>query len=107
MKYGAIGLTASAGIAGWIEFVFLRRGLTKKIGHTGLVPKYVVTLWAAALPAALVAWGVKLLMLPVRPVVLALVVLPVYGIVYIGMSLFFRVPEARGLTERVLRKVRR
>src|SRR5439155_23702270 len=35
-KWGVAGLTASAGIAGWIEFALLRRTLNRRIGHTGL-----------------------------------------------------------------------
>ncbi len=35
-RWGAAGLTASAGIAGWIEFLLLRRALNARIGTTGL-----------------------------------------------------------------------
>jgi putative peptidoglycan lipid II flippase len=35
-KWGAAGLTASAGLAGWIEFALLRRALNQRIGRTGL-----------------------------------------------------------------------
>ena len=34
-KWGAAGLTASAGVAGWVEFLLLRRGLNRRIGRTG------------------------------------------------------------------------
>src|SRR3989454_1193435 len=47
-KWGAAGLTASAGVAGWIEFALLRRSLNKRIGHTGLPIGYVLKLWLAA-----------------------------------------------------------
>src|SRR5258706_530233 len=35
-KWGVAGLTASAGIAGWIEFALLRRTLNRRIGQTWL-----------------------------------------------------------------------
>jgi putative peptidoglycan lipid II flippase len=35
-RWGAAGLTASAGMAGWVEFVLLRRALNRRIGPTGL-----------------------------------------------------------------------
>ena len=35
-KWGVVGLTASASIAAWIEFVLLRRSLNRRIGRTGL-----------------------------------------------------------------------
>src|SRR5207244_8896537 len=34
--WGAAGLTASAGIAGWVEMRMLRRSLNRRIGRTGL-----------------------------------------------------------------------
>ncbi|HSP64106.1 MAG TPA: hypothetical protein VLQ90_14050, partial [Pyrinomonadaceae bacterium] len=47
-KWGAAGLTASAGVAGWIEFALLRRTLNRRIGRTGLSLAYVTKLWIAA-----------------------------------------------------------
>ena len=35
-RWGAAGLTASAGVAGWIEFALLRASLNRRIGRTGL-----------------------------------------------------------------------
>ncbi len=35
-KWGVVGLTGSASIAAWIEFVLLRRSLNRRIGRTGL-----------------------------------------------------------------------
>src|SRR5205823_12707656 len=40
--WGAAGLTASAGIAGWVEMLLLRRTLNSRIGHTGLAPDYII-----------------------------------------------------------------
>ena len=35
-RWGVAGLTASAGIAGWVEFTLLRQPLNRRIGATGL-----------------------------------------------------------------------
>src|SRR5437868_12467962 len=51
-RWGVAGLTISAGIASWLEFVLLRRTLNRRIGHSGAPPAYLVSLWAAALLAA-------------------------------------------------------
>ena len=48
-KWGVAGLTASAGIAGWVEFWLLRRAMNRKIGVTGVPLRRVATLWLAAL----------------------------------------------------------
>src|SRR2546430_13728203 len=34
-RWGVAGLTISAGIASWLEFVLLRRTLNRRIGHSG------------------------------------------------------------------------
>src|SRR5258708_23997619 len=67
--WGAAGLTASAGFAAWVEFVLLRRGMNQTIGHSEFPTFHFVTLWAAALIAAGVAWGVKLALHPQRPII--------------------------------------
>src|SRR5207342_1015905 len=78
-RWGAAGLTASAGIAGWIEFLLLRRALNRRIGKTGLAAGLVARLWGAALLAAGIGWGVRRAMPTAHPIVTALVVLTVYG----------------------------
>jgi putative peptidoglycan lipid II flippase len=57
--WGAAGLTASAGIAGWAEMLLLRRTLNRRIGNTGLPSSYLVRLWIAAGSAAAVSWALK------------------------------------------------
>ena len=39
-KWGVAGLTASAGIAGWIEYLLLRRSMNSRIGPTGVRAVY-------------------------------------------------------------------
>src|SRR5678809_971378 len=42
--WGAAGLTASAGIAGWIEFALLRSRLNQRIGRTGVPALFIASL---------------------------------------------------------------
>jgi len=51
-RWGVAGLTASAGVAGWVEFTLLRRELNRRIGRTGLPGPLVTRLWLAAAVAA-------------------------------------------------------
>src|SRR5690349_1514149 len=67
-RLGAAGLTISAGIAGWVEFVLLRRSLNQRIGHTGLTFSYTAKLWIGALFGVAVGWGLKLLVLGWHPI---------------------------------------
>ena len=94
-KWGVAGLTASAGIAGWIEFALLRRTLNYKIGRTGLPISFVVKLWTGAGAAAAVAWAFKLLVSSLHPIPLAIIVLGGYGVTYFAVTFTFGLPEAR------------
>ena len=102
-SWGAAGLTASAGIAGWVEMLLLRSTLNRRIGRTGLPAAYVARLWTAALAGAAVAWAVKLTFTPARPVLAAIVILGPYGVVFIAMTAAFRLPEATSGLSRFLR----
>ncbi len=100
-RWGVVGLTASAGLCGWLEFVLLRNTLNKRLGSTGLPVAFVVKLWLAAGAGTAVAWIIKLLMGPVHPILLALTSLSLYGLVYFAMAMAFRVPEARGFINKI------
>jgi putative peptidoglycan lipid II flippase len=102
-RLGAAGLTISAGIAGWVEFVFLRRSLNQRIGRTGLSLPYVAKLWIGALAGAAVGWGLKLLVAGWHPIPLAIVVLGGYGITYFGIGYLFGVAQAKVIIGRFLR----
>jgi putative peptidoglycan lipid II flippase len=84
--WGAAGLTASAGVAGWIEFALLRANLNRRIGPTGLPASYVAQLWTAGLVGAAVAWGAKLTLPPVDPLIRGAVVLPLFGAGFLGAA---------------------
>ena len=92
--WGAAGLTASAGIAGWAEMLLLRRTLNRRIGPTGLAVGYLAGLWTAATVAAAAAWALRMVTPGLHPAFAALVVLGPYGAVFLGCALAFRVPEA-------------
>ena len=70
-RWGAAGLTASAGIAGWVEFVLLRRALNRRLGPTGLPVPVVVRLWSAAAAAAGAAWALRAALPNAHPVATA------------------------------------
>jgi putative peptidoglycan lipid II flippase len=95
-RWGAAGLTASAGVAGWLEFLLLRRSLDRKIGTTRLPPGYLLRLWTGALLALGAARAVLLLLAgsQLGPIATALLVLLPFGVTYLGASLLFRVPLA-------------
>jgi len=105
-KWGAAGLTASAGIAGWIEFALLRRSLNRRIGRTGLTTPYVARLWTGALAGAVLGWGIKLVLPHLPPIVTAGLVLVPYGLLYFGVTAAFGVEESVANLRRALRIIR-
>ncbi|HCU13439.1 MAG TPA: murein biosynthesis integral membrane protein MurJ [Gemmatimonadetes bacterium] len=110
-KIGAAGLTASAGLAGWVEFYLLRREMDKRIGRTRLVPARMARLWGAALTAAAIPWAYKLIAdrgslilsthdTVVKSKLMALALLCVYGLTYLGITAAFGIPEAKNVFDR-------
>jgi putative peptidoglycan lipid II flippase len=106
-RWGVAGLTASAGIAGWVEFALLRFYLNRKIGRTGLPFSYVVRLWTSALLSAAVGWGLKILVGARHPLIVGVVVLGAYGILYFALTTIFGLPEARSVFSKLKRLARR
>jgi putative peptidoglycan lipid II flippase len=91
-RWGAAGLTASAGVAGWIEFALLRASLNRRVGSTGLAFSYSARLWIAGLAAAAIASGIRLALPPLDPLIRGVAVLPAFGAVFFGAAAILRVP---------------
>jgi len=102
-EWGAAGLTASAGMAGWVEMLLLRSTLNARIGRTGLPARYVAQLWGSAAAAAVIGWGVKIALPPLHPILTAILVLGPYGVVFFALTFLLRIPEASGALGRLRR----
>ena len=116
-RLGTAGLTASAGLAGWVEFYLLRREMDRRIGRTRLVPARMARLWGAAIFAATIPWAFKLAMDRGAPIIsvhetsvhsklMALVLLAVYGLTYLAITAAFGIPEAKNVMDRGRRMLR-
>jgi putative peptidoglycan lipid II flippase len=111
---GCAGITAASGVAAWLEYLLLRRALSRRVGPTGVGGTRLFALWSAAVVAAAAALGMKVLLvrefgaspaavaswggwfLPapaIHPVLAAAVLLPLYGAVYFGLTPVFGVSE--------------
>jgi putative peptidoglycan lipid II flippase len=100
-RWGVVGLTASAGFCGWLELALLRNSLKERIGKTGLPFPFIFELCLAAGAGAAAGWAGKWVMDLSHPIPLAIVSLGLYGAVYLGIAVAFRVPEARGLISKI------
>lgn len=92
-SYGTVGLTASAGVAGWVEFFLLQTSLRKRIGGVGLSLKVLGKLWVAALAGALPAFFLKAMLPSLHPVAAAAAVLLPFGFLYLLFCRWFSVGE--------------
>ena len=101
---GAAGLTASAGIAGWVEFYLLRRAITARIGRTSLPPATLVRLWGAGLASAAAGFAVMQWLSASHHLVRGLASLGTFALVYGLATVALGVPEARGIVSRVTRR---
>lgn len=106
MRWGAVGLTSSAGVAGWIEFLLLRRRLNQQIGRTGLPLSFALKLWVSAALCAGLALALKLALgASAHPIILAALVLTPYGLLYFALTSAWGLPEARQVVGRFMRLV--
>lgn len=126
-ELGGVGLVATAGIAGWVECLLLRRSLRARIGPVSLPGRRLLALYAIASAAAGIALALKVLLvrtfganfgagsaewggafLPapaLHPVITAILLLGPYGVAYFGLTALAGIPESRAVLRRVLRRV--
>lgn len=96
-------MTASAGVAGWVEFTLLRRTLNARIGATGVAASLIAKLWGSAAVGAAAAWGIKLAIRGTDPIPTAIFVLVPYGLIYFAITFLLRVEECGAMFEKLAR----
>lgn len=104
-SFGTAGLTASAGLAGWIEFYFLRKTLNQKIGKTGLTLNYQIKLWSIGL----ISGGLAFLLnknLHLRHLIQSIIVIGIYGVGYFVGTYALQIPESKNTIDKILKKIK-
>jgi putative peptidoglycan lipid II flippase len=102
-RWGLAGLPASAGVAGWIEYLLLRGSLRRRVGAFSVPVTLLQRLWGAAVLSAALACPLKL-WLNGHPLLAGMVILPFYGLLYFGTTLLWRIPEANVVIARLRRR---
>jgi len=107
LALGAVGLTASAGIAAWIEFLLLRRKLGARIGRVALSGSLQGRLWGSASIAGAIAFALRSTFGHLVPagrlgsIVLASLAAGTFGTIYLLAAFLFGVPQMNGLLRRL------
>ena len=96
-RWGVAGLTISAGIASWVEFTLLQRGVRRRVGQVGVPIGFLAKVWLAGLLAAAAARGLLYALGQRGPILLAVFVLTLYGLVFFAAALALKLPEARSI----------
>jgi putative peptidoglycan lipid II flippase len=105
-RWGAAGLTISAGFAGWVEFALLRQTLGRRIGSITISPSLLGKTWGAAAAAAVIATGLRWYLPPDELVLRGVLILGVYGSLYLSSAHLIGMFEVRALLQRALRRRR-
>ncbi len=106
-RWAVSGLTASAGIAAWVEFALLRRAVGRMIGEVAIPPATLVTLWGCAAAAALAGWLVRHFLSGISPLLMSAVVLSIYSLAYGVATLSAGITQAEAIAARVRTVIRR
>lgn len=99
-EWGAVGLTASAGFAAWLEFLLLRRGIDEIIGKTRLQFKFMLKAWAVALTAGAFCRVLKHLLGNEHPFAAGILILSLFVVFYLGVTAFFGLEQSKRMIQR-------
>jgi putative peptidoglycan lipid II flippase len=106
-RWGAAGLTTAGALGAWVEYLLLRSAIRHRVGAVGLPARYGALLWGVATLAAAAGLGARSAVVESGRFISALVVLPAFGLVYLGAAYAAGIPEAQALIGRVTRGARR
>jgi putative peptidoglycan lipid II flippase len=104
-RWGVAGLTISAGIASWVEFTLLQRGIRARMGRVGVPLLFLGQVWVAAVLGTAIARGVLIAIGHRGPIISAILVLGTYAIVFFVMAAAMKLPEAQSMFSMVRRRV--
>jgi putative peptidoglycan lipid II flippase len=115
LVFGAAGLTISAGIAGWVEYLMLRSALAKRVGEPRTDRSFLIKLWGCALIAGLTTllavrfavphiYSIIGLRATLVPVFEGAAAVAIFAAIYFPCTVLLGIEEARRLIRRMIRK---
>jgi len=107
LPLGPVGLALGAAAGAWLEWALLFRGLQRRIGPVGAGLGQLTRMFVAALVAAAVGLGVRMLTVSGHPVVTAVAVVGSFGVVYFAVARALGLSEAEVVLNSIFRRFRR
>jgi putative peptidoglycan lipid II flippase len=107
LPLGPVGLALGAAAGAWLEWALLFRGLQRRIGPVGTGAGQLARMFVAALTAAAVGYGVSIAAARLHPVLVAVVVVGIFGVIYFGVARVLGLQEAAVVINSVFRRLRR
>jgi putative peptidoglycan lipid II flippase len=107
LPLGPIGLALGAAVGAWLEWSLLRTRLADRIGAVGAGGSELARMFAAALIAAFVGYSVRLAAPGLHPVPAAVLVVGLFGVVYLAAARALGLGEAQVFVNSLLRRMRR
>ena len=96
---GVVGLALGSGVAAWVEWVLLRRGIRRETGGLGAGRSLFFRLAFAAGVAAAAGRALALAMPVLTPLIEAAIVFPVFGLIYVLLAAALRVRQANDVLQ--------
>jgi len=107
LPLGPVGLALGAAVGAWVEWALLRGRLAARIGAVGAGGGQLVRMFIAAIGAAGVANLAHLWLTAIHPLLVAVVVVALFGAVYFALARALDLSEARVVLDSVMRRLRR
>jgi len=111
LALGVIGITLASGIAAWIEFLLLRRGIIQRIGAGAPQKMHLLKMWTAALWGGVLGLAMDQFIakriaahLPLSLIVKAMLVAGAFGAGYFGAGYLLRIPEVTATLGRFIKR---
>jgi putative peptidoglycan lipid II flippase len=104
---GPVGLALGATLGAWLEWTLLHASLAKRIGACGAGTSRLAKTFAAALVAAAAGHGARLAASGLYPLLLAVIVVAVFGAVYFAVAHLLALEEGHSMLVALGRRARR
>jgi putative peptidoglycan lipid II flippase len=104
LPLGPVGLALGASLGAWLEWLLLRSRLARRVGAVGAGVSELSRMLMASLVAAALAYSLRAAIAHFHPLLMAMLIVAVFGAVYLAVSRLLGISEANVLIDAALRR---